>query len=327
MKKVCAMYDADEQYAYRFINYINDKKLMPYDVIMFTKKELLDEYLKDGRLEILLLSENTGINDLRNTNVSKIIKLSEDEAGAGNGTVYKYQSADAVIKEVFRQFAGDIQTQTHQDILTAKTDVVGVYSPVGRCNKTAFSLALAMAASRNGKTLYINLEEYCGISELISSNQGNLSDLIYHFRHNKNKLTMLFSEIIISCQGFDYIPVCSSPEDFEEVMPEEWIEFIQYIIAGSGYDTLVIDIGNVVHEPWKLMKLCRRVFMPCVQDMIGNNKVSMFEEYMKNMGRTDITGKIIRADIPYDNELEDGGLLERLEWSSVGEYARRMLNG
>lgn len=327
MKKVCAIYDADEQYAYRFINYVNDKKLMPYDVIMFTKNELLEEYLKDGRLEILLLSENTGISDLRNTNVGKIIKLSEDENTVVNGSVYKYQSADTVVKEIFRQLVGETQTHSHQDILTVNTDVIGVYSPIGRCHKTVLSLALAMAASRKGKTLYINLEEFCGISEFVSLNQGNLSDLIYHFRHNKNKLAKIFSETIISCNGFDYVPVCSSPEDFEEVMPEEWIEFIKYIISGSVYDTLVLDIGNVVHEPWKLMRVCRVVFMPCVSDIMGTNKVNMFEEYMKIMGQTDIINKIIKADIPYDSELEDGNLLEHLEWSSVGEYARRVLNG
>lgn len=326
MKKICAMYDADEQYAYRFMNYVNDRRLMPFEVIIFTKGALLEEYLRDSRVELLLVSENTGFCAREDLNVGRIIRLAEEENACDKGMVYKYQSTDVLVREVLRQCGDDEDGETQLSV-SANTKVLGVYSPIGRCYKTTLALALAMNSSRNERTLYVNLEEFCGIPELLNATGGGLSDLIYYFRHNQGKLKSRLSEIIATTNGFDYIPVCASPEDYEDVMPEEWIEFLKYVIENGGYDVIVMDMGNVVHETWKLIALCKKVYFPVVTDETGSEKIRCFEDYLRFLARKDLLAKIEMTEIPFDEELKNGQLLGRLEWSSVGEHARRMLYG
>ncbi|MDQ9824849.1 hypothetical protein RFZ44_16190, partial [Acinetobacter sp. 163] len=52
-------------------------------------------------------------------------------------------------------------------VLKKTTEILGVYSPVGRCLKTSFALALGQILARERAVLYLNLEEYSGFEELI----------------------------------------------------------------------------------------------------------------------------------------------------------------
>jgi Mrp family chromosome partitioning ATPase len=300
---------------------------MPYNVVMFTQKALLEEYLKDSRVELLLTQEDPKELRFPEKSVGKVIRLAEETPLTDADGVYKYQSADTLIKEVMRRCNAELGAETDLKALVSAVRVIGVYSPVGRSCKTTLALALAMSAARNNKTLYFNLEEFCGMPELVNDTGGNLSDLLYYFRHNPDKLHMRFAEIVKNVAGFDYIPVCSTPEDYEEIMPEEWISFLHHVIETQGYETIVLDMGNVVHETWKLIRLCTTVYMPDAQDCIGKNKQLRFAEYLTMLGKEELLEKIVHVDIPQDLERKNNDSIEQLEWSVVGDFARRLIYG
>lgn len=325
MKKICALLDKDEQYAYRFMNYVNDKRLMPYEVVMFTQKALLEEYIKETRVELLLASEVVENKEKFGENVGTIIKLSE-ENGEDQECVYKYQSMDALVKEIMCKI-GRRNPEGRLTGIGVKARVYGVYSPVGRNYKTTLALALAQCAARNQRTLYLNLEEFCGIEVLIDDMGSNMSELLYYFRNNKDRLAARIGQGVRTLAGFDYIPVCATPEDYEEVMPQEWVEFFRFLISNGDYETVVIDIGNVVHESWKIIDLCQTVYMPVVKDLIGKGKEKRFREYMQLLGRMDLLEKLQSVEIPYDSELLEMEDISKIQWGAVGELARRLLYG
>lgn len=324
MKKICAVFDKDEQYAYRFMNYVNDKRLMPYEVIIFTQKILLEEYGKETRIELLLVADNKDA-DMPDINAGRVIRLCE-EPSEEQDAVYKYQSTDALIKEILCKI-GDVTSSSKLTAGAVKAHVYGVYSPVGRNYKTTFALAAAMCIGRNHKTLYLNLEEFCGMEELVDSTAGNMSELLYYFRNNKEKLKARISQTIRSTAGFDYIPVCATPEDYEEVKPGEWMEFILFLIENGAYEAVVIDIGNVVHEAWRILELCQTAYMPASKDAVGKNKEKCFREYMRLMGKNDLLQKLQMIDIPYDTDTADFNEIGKIQWSKSGEFARRLIYG
>lgn len=324
MRRICAIYDRDEQYAYRFMNYVNDKRLLPFEVVIFTQKGVLQEYLKESRVELLLKS--TEAEELEeNVHVGKVIKLTEEPEGKEG--VYKYQSIDSLIKEVLQHMGDDCTGEDVLSMVRGNCKVYGVYSPVARCYKTTLALSLAMCTARNGRTLYVNLEEFCGIPELVNDMGGNLSELLYYFRNNKEKVKGKLGTATRNCGGFEYIPVCSTPEDYEEIMPEEWLTFLQFLVENGGYDTMVLDIGNAVHESWKLVGLCETAFMPASVDVVGQKKEARFSEYLKLIGKGNLLEKIKRVEIPYDEELKQMEDIEKLQWSRMGEYARGLIYG
>lgn len=323
MRKICAIFDSDEQYAYRFMNYVNEKRLLPFEVVIFTQKGVLMEYLKESRVELLLIAGEA--EELEEVRVGKVIKLSEDTDSKDG--VYKYQSVDLLIKQVLQRMGEDVDGETALTMNSGNCCVYGVYSPVARSFKTSLAIALAMGAARNGRTLYINLEEFCGNTEFVNDTGGNLSELLYYFRNSKDKLKGRLGQATRNYGGFEYIPVCSTPEDYEEIMPEEWLRFLSYLVENGGYDTIVLDIGNAVHEAWKLIGLCKTAYMPSSKDGVGKRKEDRFAEYLKMIGRENLTQKICKVEIPYDEELRQLEDIGKLQWSKMGEYARGLIYG
>ena len=58
--------------------------------------------------------------------------------------------------------------------------VLGVYSPVGRCLKTSFALTMGKLLAQEERVLYLNLEEFSGLSVLMKEEyKSDLSDLLY----------------------------------------------------------------------------------------------------------------------------------------------------
>lgn len=326
MRKICALYDNDERYAYRLMNYINDKRLLPYEIVVFTRKELLEEYVKEEHIELLLIAqkqaESYGISESFE-NTGKVIILLEDEKGQQAG-VYKYQQADTIAAQILNRADSEY---SNIRLISDGIKVIGIYSPVGRCFKTTLALAISSYLGHKGKVIYINLEEFCGRPELINDSGGNLSDLIYYFRHNHNRLAGRLADTIIQADGFSYIPVCSSPEDYEEVLPEEWVDFIKYVVERGGYNSVVLDIGNAVRQSWKLLSLCNIIYVPKAEEDSGNNKIIRFREFIERVGKGDIYGRCRVVKVPYDDELKTGNILDKLQISSINEYVGRLLDG
>ena len=79
--------------------------------------------------------------------------------------------------------------------------VLGVYSPVGRCLKTSFALTIGKLLAQEERVLYLNLEEFSGLSVLMKEEyKSDLSDLLYFYNggsYNSLRLSILthFEEI------------------------------------------------------------------------------------------------------------------------------------
>ena len=66
-------------------------------------------------------------------------------------------------------------------VLKKTTEILGVFSPLGRCLKTSFALTLGQILAKDKAVLYLNMEEYSGFEELLGKGFAhNLSDLLYY---------------------------------------------------------------------------------------------------------------------------------------------------
>lgn len=68
-------------------------------------------------------------------------------------------------------------------VMKKSTSVIGVYSPVGRTQKTSFALTLGQILAKDRAVLYLNLESYSGFEQILGETyERNLSDLLYFVR-------------------------------------------------------------------------------------------------------------------------------------------------
>lgn len=324
----------DEQYAYRLMNYMRGKSGIPYEIMVFTDKCALDDFLKSNEAEILVTNDEEVIEKQQKGKVHHIFKLSDEELiesfneSTEYHPIFKYQSTEVIIREILTYCAGEVYLAVNNLARKTRGNIVGIYSPIGRCFKTTFSLAAAAVLGKTGKVLYINLEEYTGLSDgLFQKNIPGLSEIMYMYRRSAAGLREKLHEYTCSLGRFDCILPVECPDDVADILVEEWITFFQYLLDVTEYEYLVIDIGTIVKKPWRLFELVNVIFMPEAEDEISHNKIKEFYESMSNMGRGILLENVVKLIVPFDSELATGKFsMDKLEWSVLGSFARKVLS-
>ena len=166
MRHIMAVYDVDTSYARRFAQVVNQKESCPFEVTAFSSMERLKEYAKGNRIEILLVSASVGREEAEQTGADRVIYLTEEGASdTGDAAgIYKYQSSENIVREAMACYCEDHAVQASARLKGA--NILGVFSPVGRCLKTSFAITLGKLLAQECRTLYMNLEEYSGLSVL-----------------------------------------------------------------------------------------------------------------------------------------------------------------
>ena len=130
---------------------------------------------------------------------------------------------------------------------TAK--ILCVYSPVNRCQKTSFALTLGQILAEEDRTLYINLEDFSGMSALMNEMfTGSISDLLYYYRQGQCSWARL-SSMIYTWGDLDYIPPARYPEDLSQTEGGYLAGFLSDLAKTSVYRMIVVDAGQSGKRP------------------------------------------------------------------------------
>ena len=175
------------EYARNFMEYLNQKRNIPFEVHAFSSAEMFLEFAKNNETEILLISDKAMKEEIRRYPIRQIIILSEgvhspvlDQYPA----VYKYQSSEKVIREVMACYGVENGVDTSPALLPKKEmRIIGIYSPVGRTQKTSFALTMGQILAKERAVLYLNMESYSGFERLLEcSYDRGMSDILYYAR-------------------------------------------------------------------------------------------------------------------------------------------------
>ena len=102
-KQIFAVCDLEAEYACNFMDYLNQKKNIPFEIQAFTSVESLVAYVKKNPVELLLISSEAMCREVGELDIGKIVILTEGskpkELEKYTG-VYKYQASSDVVREV-----------------------------------------------------------------------------------------------------------------------------------------------------------------------------------------------------------------------------------
>ncbi len=195
MEKIMAVLDVDPEYARQFAETVNERGGLPFTVIPFSRPEFLLEYAKTHEIEILLLGAEVDESSLKDLSARSVVRFSEgrlqvrktegQKDGEPDFSVYKYQSVNGIIREVMANYCREPEKEALV-MLGKRAQVLGVYSPLGRCMKTSLALSLGQQLAREGRTLFISFDEFSGLSRLLAdTGMQDLSDALYFFRQGE----------------------------------------------------------------------------------------------------------------------------------------------
>ncbi len=329
MEKIMAVYDVDPQYAKRFADVTNQKEKVPFTVVPFSSLEALEDYARKHRIEILLISGAVLPEQVGEIPAGTVVTLSEGEklpSADAYPCVYKYQSADSVIREVMSRYC-DQPAEDLFTIIGKRAKVLGVYSPLGRCLKTSLALTLGQELARDGKVLYLGLEEFSGFSQLFCEEiKNDLSDVLYFLRQGGFNVMRLRS-LVYTWKDMDYIAPVRYPEDLEQMSGMEAADLLEKLATETGYGYVVADIGRPARNLAPILDNCDVIYMPVREDSISAAKLAEFDQYLELTGRQNIQEKIQRVKLPYGSSLRQGNCLDQLLWGEMGDYVRKLLRG
>lgn len=330
MKRIMAIYDTDPLYAARLAEVINQKERIPFAVMAFSSLERLQRFSEETGIELLLISSQSDREKIKNLGIKKIISLSDGDSVKTEEkitSIYKYQSSDNIIREVMACYCDDLE----EDVSVSgkvRANVIGVYSPVGRCLKTSLALTIGQVLSHESRALYITLEEYSGLPVLTGEEyREDLSDLMYYYNQGTYNMLRLNS-VIHSMGGLDYIPPARYPEDLAHMSAPQMAEMLKWIVSEGGYEVIVLDAGNYGRRVFPLLEICSVVYMPVEEDSVSKAKIEEFFYHMESAGCGDLKSRIKKIKLPRPSRpLKGENYLEQLLWGELGDYVRQLLKG
>jgi len=329
MVKILAVYDADPAFGERLADYVNQKEKIPFTAMAFSSLDRLREYGEEHPIEILLVDECSRalVGDVK---AKQVMVLCDGELVDGLDvfpSIYKYQSGDCIMREVLASYCSR-PVEPSLALLGTRALVMGIYSPVNRCFKSSLALTIGQVMAKKETVLYLNLEEYSGLSRLINSEyKADLSDVLYLYRQGGDNWMKLKS-MISNWGNMDYIPPVRYAEDLSQVAPEDMAQLIDRIARESGYDRLVVDVGQMGRGSLPILSMCDVVYMPVREDYISAAKIEEFEEYLEEADDAGVRDRIQKLRLPrHTGIMKREGYLEQLTWGEMGDYVRQLLNG
>ena len=241
-------------------------------------------------------------------------------------TVYKYQASDSLVAEVMEHYVSS-GTVSSQLFMKRTADVIGVFSPVGRCGKTCFALTLGQILAVSRSVLYLNLESFAGFEELMGKEfTSDISDVMYFVRQDRGNAIFKINAILQHLGKLDYVPPAYSTEDLQEVIPEEGLKMLDEVTSAGGYQTVILDMGGSVQERLGLLSACSRIYSPVCKGTCSEAKIRQYEKLLEDMDGGDILEKTSYLMLPFAEPDGEGEyFFERLTEGEMGDYVRDLL--
>lgn len=329
-RKTMAIVDGEHGYAYYFMEHFNQQGDFPFEMIAFTGKDVFVEYTNKNKVDLLLISEKLMEMGLEDLVEGKVILLSEGnipKAFKNYESVYKYQSSEALIREVLTIYGKETKNLDSVIFSGKSSFLMGVYSPLARVRKTSFALVAGQILAEEKSTLYVNLETYSGFEDIFQENyEHTFDELLYYAKDRDTSFIYRLKSMVYHLGKLDYIAPAKNPKDFFSMNYGEWKDFFELLQSQGNYRIIIIDFGEGLEDLFHLLGLCDAIYMPVKDDKISRGKILQFENLMRMWDGIPILEKIKKISLPKEGEEKDSAcLIEELLWGEFGSYVREVL--
>lgn len=301
VKKILAICDREEEYLYHMADYLEKKEQFPFAVRAFTDPSQLVRFMDKNEIELLLIAENAYDESVKGKKAGHVLLLNESgqEMKEVAQNINKYQSSENIFRAVMSSYMSEGGEMPRRIATGNKMQMIGIYSPIGRCLQTTFALSMGQLLAKKHKTLYLNFESYSGFRQLLNREFGtNLMDALYYFNGEKDKLAYKLDGLVESVNGLDYIPPTLSHRDLREITGEQWLELFHEIERISKYEYLILDLSEQMNDLLDVLRECNQVFTIVKKDEIAEAKLRQYEAVLQLMNYEDVAAKTRKWNPP-----------------------------
>lgn len=328
MDDLLAICDYEKMYAYKLAEYLSGKKNFPFRVMPFNDSEKLAAFCKENPIEILLLGEGINKEGFQGLQIGTVFSLCEEHEKVmeGQGCIYKYQSGTAIMKKIMELYAQEKgqNRAAVPHIGKGNMEIIGVYSPIGRCLQTSFSLILGQLLSKNKRCLYLNFEAYSGFSRLLEKDfQHDFMDLMYFLKEGSEKFAYKLGSMVESIGNLDFIPPAVSFLDILEMEGEKWQLLLNELERSTDYQVVILDLSDHVRGLFQILERCGRIYTITKPDGMALAKIEQYERLLASMKKENILEKTVTCKIPIFKQVPYKMIY--LPHSQLADYVKGLL--
>lgn len=274
--------DGDDIYLEKLRIYLITKKSM-FNVHTFSDGIQLKNAVDSARnrVDILAVSYDTYSDSV--DEIPAIVKIILSE-GYENDlpekyiVVNKFQKTENLINNILKTFEKNSDQFTLSEAVM-QSKIIGVYSPVGGCGKTALSLLIARAFRSMGSSVfYLNMERICSITNE-SRDDASLSNIFFGIKSKGTDLAQLIDENIISdASGISMFARPESYLEWNELNEEQRKSLVMQLHASGKFDIVVIDFDSELNnEKLEMLSLCNHILVPFTDEDHSHKKIDLMK--------------------------------------------------
>ena len=326
---IFAILDEDVAYAKALSDYIYRSTTLGYQTCIFSNVEDFIISFKDKPVEVLLVSEALYTSftfkqkELSLQLVNVYVLASIRGTTYKEPTFFKFQSAESLIHGIMSTLSTTKGFALNKEAST--TNIITVYSPIGRCGKTTFAYTYAMILSLNSPTLFISFDEYCGY--YFKENDKDLSDLFFYFLEDASSLNTKLGSLVCKCNGLDFILPARFSADLRRLDSKDVYRFIS-ALKDTSYTNIVIDLGNTLCDIAPCLHLSNHVYIPKLTDSAAMHKLELFINSLSTLDGTFIDDIVSYIQVPAMEQDSNNIIMSnKLLVSPIAEFIKSTIIG
>jgi len=281
LDKLLAIYDIDVLYATRLMEYFKKSAWEGFEILLFTTKDNLIDFLEYQPIEILLYGGEDLAWEEYSNNIKHIFLLSIDKRlpKDNNRFVYKYQPASKIISDVLSLYTK--LEDSRGQISDGNVLIMTVFAPITGDEKYEFSWSLAKYISSIRKVLFIPLEllptahmtrqEDCGQS---------LSEFLYYLKESKTDPIDKMKSYLNYSERLSYLSGLTHGFDILSVNKEDSRRIIDCLKEHKEYEIVIFYLGIYTEAS---MEILRHSVEICIISYGDNHEGLVREEWERQM--------------------------------------------
>ncbi len=301
-----AICDTDPRYTMTLSSALSKELPQGMLISSFTGIEMLLDYSKDHAISVAIVSESSYSPEIEQAHPDTLMILKEtpDFAPEGALLIDRFQSREELIGSVLK-FLPERMERFKGSRLTGRSwKAIGIYSPVHRCLQTTFALSLGQLLAEDHRVLYVNFENYSGLSGLLNTEfKSNMVDLLYYFDCDPDKLAVRLPLMVYKLGNLDMIPPAPGYLDTYERTGDKWVEILNKISDLTDYEYVILDLTDSMYGLLEVMEYCDRIYTCVSKDDLSKYKLAEYEKWMVDHSRADLIGKSVRFSFPQFKDL------------------------
>ena len=216
--------------------------------------------------------------------------------------IFQYQKAEKIYQELATILSLEERDLTEEREDTKK-GVYCVFSPEGT-ESMMFSVMLSQYLGKKGRCLYISLSGFPvfyeeQLKETPNFSRRGLSELL--FSTDQKNFIQLEQEIRQPFGNGYFVSPMSHFKDILDCEPKEWQWLLEQLRNACGYDSVVVEMGQIFEHTLDFLEQGDEVFVIREQGICGRIRNAVFRRYCQMEQKEELERRSHYIQFPWDD--------------------------